>query len=227
MSTPHPADNRRRMRWGRLAAAFVLFTGTAISAQYASASFGDPSTVSQAQVAAGTLAITLGDGDAAQVFQTFLPDFYPGRTDMRLLEITIGGTADLKTLSVVPSDSCGGCVSSLLTNDATNGLGVGIERCTAAWSASGSAPYKTYSCADGGNGDRGGTKMLTDQLTPFDTLNDTEVTLSTGLSSFSVGTTYHYLFYFQLPASTSSSTLGKASAATFTFKGTQRDAAAK
>jgi hypothetical protein len=227
MSTPHPADDRRRMRWGRLAIALILFTGTAFTAQYASANFTDPSTVSQGEVATGTLSITLDDGDATQQFQQFLPDFHPGMINMRTINITIGGTADLKTITVTPSDTCGLCISSLLTSDATNGLQVGIERCSTAWTPAGTAPNRTYSCADGGTGDYGGTKMLTPQTTPFATLNDTDVTLSTGVSSFSVGSTYYYLFYLQLPAATSSSTLGVVSVPYYTFKGTQRDAIAK
>lgn len=229
MSTPHPADNRRRTRWGRLAIALALFTGITFTAQYASANFTDPSTAAQGAVATGTLALTLGDGDALQVYEEDLPDLYPGATYMRAFNITISGSADLKTLTVTPSDSCGDCTTSLLTSDATNGLTVGIERCSVAWTPHGvtSPPTELYLCGDAGGGFFGGTKMLPDLLTPWATLNDTSVSLSTGLSSFTAGATYYYVVYLQLPPATSASTMGMTSTVQYTFSGSQRDATAK
>ena len=227
MSTPHPADDRRRMRWGRLAIALILFTGTAFTAQYASANFTDPSTVSQGQLATGTLALTLGDGDAAQVFISAL-GFYPGAVYMRLINVTISGNSDLKTVTVVPSDDCNNC-STTLTNDSTNGLAINFERCSVPWTAipGTAAPSKFYTCADAVPGSLlGGTKMLADN-TRFATVNNTDVTLSTGLSSFSAGATYYYAIYQALPANTSTATMNQSGGATYTFKGTQRDAVAK
>ena len=227
MSTPHPADDRRRMRWGRLAIALILFTGTAFTAQYASANFTDPSTVSQGQLATGTLALTLGDGDAAQVFISAL-GFYPGAVYMRLINVTNGGNTDLKTVTVVPSDGCNNC-STTLTNDATNGLTINFERCSVPWVAIGgtTAPNKLYTCADAVPLSLlGGTKLLADN-TRFATINNTEVALTTGLSSFSAGATYYYAVYQVLPSNTSVATMGQTGGATYTFKGTQRDAVAK
>jgi hypothetical protein len=230
MSTPNPVERRRRTRWGRLAVAFVLIVGAAATAQYASADFADPTVVSQNAVAAGTLDLMLGDGDALQVFEEDLPDFYPGAVHMRAFNITISGTADLKTLTFTPSDSCVGCATSSLTNDVTDGLRVGIERCSVPWTPHpGTAPpTELYICSDIGGGVFGGTYMLpSTPLIPWDTINDTSVTLSTGLSSFTVGSTYYYALYFQLPSTTSTATLDKSSTVEYTFTGSQRDAAAK
>lgn len=206
-----------------------MIVGSAITAQYASADFGDPTTIGQGAVAAGTLELTLGDGDALQVFEGTLPDFYPGAIYMRLFNVTISGESDLKTLSFTPSDSCVGCATSLLTNDATNGLGVGIERCSVPWTPvpATASPTTTYTCSDAASLFFGGTLMLPDLVTPWDTLNDTSVTLSTGLSSFTAGATYYYNMYFRLPTTTSTATLDEASTVSYTFTGSQRDAAAK
>jgi len=227
MSTPHPADDRRRMRWGRLAIALILFTGTAFTAQYASANFTDPTAVGQGQVATGTLSLSLSNGDAAQIFIASL-GFYPGAVYMRLIDVTIAGSADMKTLTVVPSDSCNNC-STTLTNDATNGLTINFERCSVPWTAipGTAAPSKFYTCADAVPGSLlGGTKLLADN-TRFATVNDTDVPLSTGLSSLSAGATYYYAIYQQLPGTTSAATMGQGGGATYTFNGTQRDAVAK
>lgn len=230
MSTPNPVEPRRRMRWGRIAIAFVLIVGSGITAQYASADFADPTVVNQGAVAAGTLDLTLGDGDVLQVFEGALPDFYPGAVYMRAFNITISGNADLKTLTFTPSDSCVGCATSLLTNDATNGLTFGIERCSVPWTGhpATAPPTELYLCSDAGGGFFGGTYMYdSPPMRPWDTLNDTSVTLSTGLSSFTAGATYYYVIYFQLPAATAASTLDESSTVEYTFTGSQRDASAK
>ena len=72
----------------------------------------------------------------------------------------------------------------------------------------------------------GGTKILADN-TRLATVTNTEVSLSTGLSSFTASATYYYAVYQLLPITTSDATRGQGGAILYTFKGTQRDAIAK
>jgi hypothetical protein len=225
MSTSTAVDRHRRTRWGRLAIALVVLTGSAITAQYASADFGSAKQVSQDAVTAATLSLTLTD-DATQVFQTALANFYPGLAYHRAIDITIG-PSDLKTLYVTPSDTCGNCFSTTLTNDATNGLNIGIERCSVPWTPSGTPPNRSYDCSDNAGGVFHGLRMIPAAVQTFQSANDTQIPLSTGLSGMTANTTYHHLFYWFLPGNTSTVTQGQTGLVTYTFSGTQRDATNK
>jgi hypothetical protein len=226
MSTSTAVDRHRRTRWGRLAIALVVLTGSAVTAQYASADFNYTRSVSESALTGATLSITLTE-DATQVFQTALANFYPSLAYHRALDITIG-PSDLKTLYVTPSDTCGSCISTTLTNDATNGLIIGIERCSVPWDGSGTPPNKTFHCSDNsGGGLLGGTKMIPGVFQSFQSANNTQIPLSTGLSSMTANTTYYYVFYWVLLSGTSTVTQNQLGLVTYTFSGTQRDATNK
>ncbi|GIU91013.1 MAG: hypothetical protein KatS3mg010_2112 [Acidimicrobiia bacterium] len=150
------------------------------------------------------------DADASQAFVLDVSGLYPGASQQRLIDVTIGD-AGYKTLQVAISDSCGACSDSALTNDTTNGIKVKVERCSSPWTySSGSAPNRTYTCS-------GTTTEVVGTLPLVGTKN-----LTTG-SLLDEGSTNHYRFTFTLPLTAPESMKGLTAVTELTFDGTQRD----
>lgn len=163
----------------------------------------------------GVMALTLADGDAAQALNGQGINVYPGSTNQRLVNLTIGGSVNFKTLTLVTTLCPSACVGSELNTDTVNGVQMKIERCTQAWTfSSGSAPDKTYTC--------GGTTELVQSDYPI--LNTKSLTVDPNDSLLTVGSVNYYRFTFSLPTTALNSMQGDLSGITFTFNGTQRDA---
>jgi spore coat-associated protein N len=79
-------------------------------------------------------------------------DLVPGDTMQRTVNIknTSAGTGCVDATSVkltTKATACvGTCQSSLLNTDTTNGLQMSIDKCSVAWTESGTAPAYTYTC---------------------------------------------------------------------------------
>jgi spore coat-associated protein N len=103
--------------------------------------------------------------------------------------------------------------SSVLDTDAANGLQLAVDRCSAAWTESASAPY-TYTCA--------GTVSAVLASRPV---------VGAGMAlanlSLAAGGVDHLRVTLALPAAADNAFQGKSSTITYTFTGTQRAAAAK
>jgi spore coat-associated protein N len=107
------------------------------------ASFTSTASVSQS-VTSGTVTIGLGDtGTADNRLDVAATGVVPGDTIQRAVKVSNTGNQDFASISLTTTAT----TSSLLDTDASNGLQMVIERCSVAWTESGSAPAYTYSCS--------------------------------------------------------------------------------
>lgn len=169
------------------------------------------SSTSAAQSAGtGTLTVALGaSGTSANRLDVAAADLVPGDTVQRSVDVVTAGSVALSGLTLTTSAS----TSSVLDTDAVNGLQLAIDRCSAAWTESASAPY-TYTC--------GGTVSSVLASRPV---------IGAGLAlanlSLAPGGTDHLRVTLALPAAADNTFQGKSSTIAYTFTGTQRAAAAK
>jgi spore coat-associated protein N len=96
------------------------------------------STSASHTIASGTLSLTapfsrLGTGASP---------IAPGDTMQRAIDLSYSGSISLGSATLTTNATS----SSLLDSDATNGLQIAIDKCSAAWTESG-PPY-TYTCGD-------------------------------------------------------------------------------
>ena len=203
----------------RATGAVVLAAVTAATARFASAGFvGGASTSQSSPTTAADMTISLSSPDASQVYNTAASDFSPGVTRERLVNVTLGGTIDAKSLQFVVSNTCSGCSSSPLDTDATNGLQLKVERCSAAWSApSGSSPDSTYTCS--------GTTSTVLASTGVGSIVGVWQTVSNVL--LTSGSVNYLKLSWTLPTAAASSMQGQTSILMVKFKSNQRDGIAK
>ncbi|MDQ1568519.1 MAG: hypothetical protein QOF96_3399, partial [Actinomycetota bacterium] len=104
--------------------------------------------------------------------------------------------------------------SSLLDTDTTNGLQMVVDRCSVAWTESGSSPAFSYTC--GGST----TTILTTRA-----VIQSALTMS-GLSALTAAGTDHLRLTLTFPGTAGASLQGLSSTLTYSFLGTQRAGAA-
>jgi spore coat-associated protein N len=170
------------------------------------------SSTSAAQSAAtGTVTVALGAaGTSANRLSVAATDMAPGDTVQRSVDLANSGSIDLSAVTLTTSAS----PSSILDTDAVNGLQVAIDRCSSAWTESGTGPY-TYSCS--------GTVSAVLASRP---VIGADLALS-NLGSLVAGATDHLRVTLTLPSAADNGFQGKSSTITYTFNGTQRTATAK
>jgi predicted ribosomally synthesized peptide with SipW-like signal peptide len=174
------------------------------------------STTSASQtVSSGTVAIALGSaGTATNRLTIGASGLVPGDTVQRAADLSNAtGNETLASITLTTTAS----PSSVLDTDATQGLQMIIEKCSAAWSETGTVAPFTYTC--------GGTTtvVLASQAVIGSTL------ALTGLTAVTPGSanTDHLRVTLTLPATTSDvSCMGKTSTISYAFLGTQRTATA-
>ena len=124
----------------------------------------------------------------------------PGDSLYRAFDVTNAGSTVFTsfTLSAVAT------TSSILDTDTTNGLKVRLERCSVAWTESGSAPRYSYTCS--------GTRSTV--LTSRPAVMTAQPL--TGMQAGAQGGTDHLLLTETLPATADNTFQNKTSALTFT-----------
>lgn len=159
----------------------------------------------------GTVTVGLGaSGTSANRLSVAATDMAPGDTVQRSVDLANSGSIDLSGVTLTTTAS----PSSILDTDAANGLQLAVDRCSAAWTESASAPY-TYTCS--------GTISPVLASRPVIGAN---LALS-NLGSLVAGATDHLRVTLTLPAAADNSFQGKSSTITYTFTGVQRAATAK
>ena len=98
-------------------------------------------------------------------------------------------------------------MSSLLDTDATNGLQMLLQRCSVAWTESGSSPNFTYTCSGAT------TSVLSTRAVIGAGLALTNMTAT------AVSTTDHLLLSMTLPSTADNTFQGQTSTISFTFNG--------
>jgi predicted ribosomally synthesized peptide with SipW-like signal peptide len=162
-------------------------------------------------VAAGTVLMALGNtGASTNRLTVNASGLVPGDTVQRSFDLTNTGSQDLASVALTTTAS----PSSLLDTDTTNGLQMVVDRCSVAWTESGSSPAFTYSCS-------GSTTTIVSSRAVI----QSALTMA-GLSSLVAGGTDHLRLTLTFPSAAGSSFQGLSSTLTYSFLGTQRAGAA-
>jgi len=131
-----------------------------------------------------------------------------GDTMQRSFDLINQGSLDLASITLTTTAT----TSSQLDTDATNGLQMAIDRCSTAWTESGSSPAFTYSCS-------GSTSTVLAQRAVI----GSNLALS-NLGSLTAGATDHLRLTLTLPSSADNSFENLTSTIQYSFTGTQRAA---
>ncbi|HVW34254.1 MAG TPA: TasA family protein [Acidimicrobiia bacterium] len=158
-------------------------------------------------VASGTVVIALGNtGAATNRLTVNASGLVPGDTVQRSFDLSNTGSQDLASVALTTTAS----PSSLLDTDTTNGLQMVIDRCSAAWTESGSSPAFSYSCS-------GSTATIVTSRAVI----QTSLALS-GLSALTAAGSDHLRVTLTLPSAAGNTLQGLSSTLTYSFLGTQR-----
>jgi predicted ribosomally synthesized peptide with SipW-like signal peptide len=202
---PRPRSRGRKL----LATAAILGAAASISGLGTFATFTSSTSASHT-VSSGTVTIALGaTGASTNRLTVDATAIAPGDTIQRSVDLINQGTLNLASVTLTTAAT----TSSLLDTDATYGLQIVVDKCSAAWTESG-PPY-TYTCS-------GSTSSV---LTTRAVIQS-GVTLS-NLSSLTAGSTDHLRVTLTLPSGAGNSFQNKSSTIQYTFTGTQRAATDK
>ena len=158
-------------------------------------------------VAAGTVLVALGTtGASTNRLNVNASGLVPGDTVQRSFDITNTGSQDMASVALTTTAS----PSSLLDTDTTNGLQMVVDRCSVAWTESGSSPTFTYTCS-------GSTSTIISSRSVI----QSSLTMS-GLSALTAGGTDHLRLTLTFPSAAGSTFQGLSSTLTYSFLGTQR-----
>src|SRR5437870_3784538 len=124
-----------------LASLAVLAAAASVAGLGTFATFTSSTTATHT-VSSGTVTIALGAVGAANRLTVNATGVAPGDTMQRAFDLSNTGSIDL---TATPTLTTTASPSSLLDTDATNGLQMVIDKCSAAWTESG-PPY-TYTCS--------------------------------------------------------------------------------
>lgn len=131
----------------------------------------------------------------------------PGDTIQRAVDVSNTGNQAFASISLTTAAS----TSSALDTNTTDRLQMVIERCSVAWTESGSAPAFTYAC--------GGTTSM---------VLSSRAIIGSGLALGNVlltaGSTNHLRVTVSLPSTAGNALQGLTSVISYTFTGTQRAA---
>ena len=189
-----------------LLALVALGLGAALAGSGALATWTATTSASNT-VATGTVLIALGNtGASTNRLTVNASGLVPGDTVQRSFDISNTGSQDMASVALTTTAS----PSSLLDTDTTNGLQMVIDRCSAAWTESGSSPAFSYSCS-------GSTTTIVSSRAVI------QSALSmAGLSALTAGGTDHLRLTLTFPSAAGSSFQGLSSTLTYSFLGTQR-----
>jgi spore coat-associated protein N len=168
-------------------------------------------TSASSTLASGTVVIALGNtGASTNRLTVNASGLVPGDTVQRSFDLSNTGSQDLASVALTTTAS----PSSLLDTDSTNGLQMVVDRCSVAWTESGSSPAFSYTC--GGST----TTILTTRA-----VIQSALTMS-GLSALTAAGTDHLRLTLTFPGTAGASLQGLSSTLTYSFLGTQRAGAA-
>jgi predicted ribosomally synthesized peptide with SipW-like signal peptide len=158
-------------------------------------------------VSSGTVVIALGNtGAATNRLTVNASGLVPGDTIQRSFDLSNTGSQDLASIALTTSAS----PSSLLDTDATNGLQMVVDRCSVAWTESGSSPAFSYTCSGST------TTIVTSRAVIQSSLS------LAGLSALTASGSDHLRVTLTFPGTAGNTLQGLSSTITYSFLGTQR-----
>ncbi|MFA5891804.1 MAG: TasA family protein [Actinomycetota bacterium] len=189
----------------------VLGAAASIAGLGTFASFTSTSSASQT-VASGSVTIALGaTGAATNRLTVNATGIVPGDTMQRSFNIANSGSQNLASVTLTSSAT----TSSALDTDATDGLQMVIDRCSVAWTESGTTPAFTYTC--------GGT---TSSVIASRAVIGSAVSMS-NLTVTTAGNTDYLRLTLTLPSTAGNTLQSLTSTIQYSFTGTQRAATNK
>jgi hypothetical protein len=224
-------EARRRQIKNRVGTAIGLVSATALTAHAASASYfsGSATAVQSGATTAGNVKLATAHPFSSQHFDASATDFYPGQTRYRAVDLTISGNLNMKSVTVefTSGANCSGCQTSLLDNDATNGLQLKVEVCPTGntFAISGSSPDASATCNGQAPGNAPWTTAYASAALATVMRNGTHdgsIDISSSVT-MTAGATTHLLFEYTLPTASASSTQGQTSIIDIKFMGVGRD----
>jgi spore coat-associated protein N len=202
-----PRHGRRQRRvWTKvlMSAGLITVAGAVVGAG-AYASFTDTQAVSQT-VGSGTLTLSpVGTSAVNNRLSIGAANIAPGDTIQRTVDVKDTGTIDLASVALTTTAT----TSSLLDTDATNGLQMVIDKCSVAWTETGTVAPFTYTC--GGTT----TAILTTRAVIQSAVTLTGLTLTAGTDNFLRVT-------LTLPTTAGNTFQGKSSVINYSLAATQR-----
>jgi hypothetical protein len=189
-----------------LSAALVMVAATLVGLG-AFATFTDTASVSRDDTTGTVTLNPIGTNGANNRLSLSSSNIAAGDTMQRAVNIKDTGSIDLNDVKLTTTATA----TSLLDTDPTNGLQLVIDKCSQAWTESGSAPRYTYTC--------GGTTSSVLASTPVIGANMAlnNLTLTAGSDNFLRVT-------LTLPGAAGNTFQNKSSTIQFAFTGTQRNA---
>lgn len=172
------------------------------------------STSASHTISLGTVSINLGSTGAANRLTVGASNVVPGDTIQRSADLINNGNASSDNLSGIVLTTTAS-PTSLLDTDATNGLQMSIDKCSVAWTETGTAPVYAYTCS--------GT---TSTVLASRAVIGANLPLA-GLASLTTGSTDHLRVTLTLPAAAPNTMQGLTSTISYNFVGTQRVAGSK
>jgi predicted ribosomally synthesized peptide with SipW-like signal peptide len=164
-------------------------------------------TSASSTLASGTVVIALGNtGASTNRLTVNASGLVPGDTVQRSFDLSNTGSQDLASVALTTTAS----PSSLLDTDTTNGLQMVVDRCSVAWTESGSSPAFSYSCSGST------TTIITSRA-----VIQSALTMA-GLSALTAGGTDHLRLTLTLPSAAPNTLQGLSSTLSYSFLGTQR-----
>jgi predicted ribosomally synthesized peptide with SipW-like signal peptide len=198
----------------RLVASFAAVGVAAAVAGLGTFATFTSSTSASHTISSGTVSIALGATGPANRLTVGASNVVPGDTIQRAADLVNNGGASADNLSgIVLTTSAS--PSSLLDTEATSGLQMNIDKCSTAWTESGTSPNFTYTC--------GGT---TSTVLSSRAVIGTNLPLS-NLASTTTGSTDHLRVMLTLPTAAPNTMQGLTSTISYNFVGTQRVAGNK
>jgi spore coat-associated protein N len=190
----------RSGRWALTAGATLIAVG--ILSFNAWANFTATKT-KQHTIATGTMDVNLAD--QATAFTVDVSDMVPGDHAERFVNLHTSGTLTMQNVKLAASAGCGGCASSALDADATDGLQLQVDTCDQVW---------TLHAGDTATCDSGNAASVMAQ--------GRVIFGATTLDNIDLDTTVDYLrFQWLLPNTADDSFQGLTSTIEYTFTGTQ------
>jgi predicted ribosomally synthesized peptide with SipW-like signal peptide len=162
------------------------------------------STSASHSVTTGTVTIALGaTGASTNRLNVNATGIAPTDTIQRSFDLINQGTLNLVSITLTSAATA----SSLLDTDATNGLQMAIDKCSVAWTESGSSPAFSYTCS-------GSTTVVLASRAVV----GTNVALAS-LGALTAGVTDHLRLTLTLPVTADNSFQNQASTIQYTFTG--------
>jgi len=174
------------------------------------ATFTATTSASQA-VSSGTVVIALGNtGASTNRLTVNASGLVPGDTIQRSFDLSNTGSQDLASIALTTTAT----TSTALDTDSTNGLQMVIDRCSTAWTESGSSPAFSYTC--GGST----TTIISSRAVIQSSL------AMAGLSALTAAGTDHLRLTLTFPGTAGNTLQNLSSTISYSFLGTQRAGAA-